>query len=801
MEAYCLKCKEKREIDQPKAGFTVKGAPITQGTCAVCGAKLSRMGNTPAHEGLEKPLVETAGPRKKTTKTARKTKSSRSASAAGKTARPAKKNGTKSIGKVSAKGKKLVIVESPAKARTVGRYLGKEYVVKASIGHVRDLKKSTLSVDVENSFEPAYRVPNEKRALVKELVQLADTADRVYLATDPDREGEAIAWHLLESAGMAPEKVDRVVFHEITESAIHDAFAHPRGINMDLVDAQQARRILDRLMGYNLSPLLWNKVQRRLSAGRVQSVAVKLVVDREREIDAFVPVEYWTVTVELQPDGLKGTYLSRLVKVGSKDAAFGNGDEVEQHLDNIKNAEYWIEKIKPGTKRRKPAAPFTTSTLQQEASKKLGMATKRTMMIAQQLYEGIDLGSAGSTGLITYMRTDSTNIAVSAQQEARGYIIDRFGKEFAPKSIPQYKTKTQRAQEAHEAIRPTSVLRTSESLKKDLSRDQLRLYQLIWQRFVASQMEDAVSETMMIEVTGKRTQLYHFRPSGSRIKCPGFLAGYEEAKDEDLQTDQTENTIFPEGLTEGQKQIWVRTLPEQHFTQPPARFTEATLIKALEEQGIGRPSTYASTLSTIQDRGYVLKEARRLYPTETGNLVTDLLVKGFPDIVNEKFTSEMENELDDIADGDKKWRVVVGDFYKDFDAALTIAKKELPKTKVEPEKVGRACPTCGRDLVIRNGRYGKFISCSGFPECRYTEQIQEKLNVACPKCGKDLLVRRSRNGRVFYGCSGYPECDFTSWKRPVSQRCPECGGMMVVAANKTVECVACKHRQDDDSEK
>ncbi len=778
MEAYCLKCKTKREIENPVATFTVNGAPITKGTCRECSGKLSLMGNTPAHAGLEKPEVKPA---------AKKAAPAKSSSAK-KKAKPSVKRKTKT----SASGKKLVIVESPAKARTVGSFLGKDYVVKASIGHVRDLKKSTLSVDVEHDFEPEYRVPNEKRALVKELTALSNDAREIYLATDPDREGEAIAWHLLESAQIDPKKTERVVFHEITKPAISEAFANPREINMDLVDAQQARRILDRLVGYNLSPLLWNKVQRRLSAGRVQSVAVKLVVDREREIDAFIPKEYWTITVELQPEGIKGTFLSRLAKIDGKDPVLNNEGQVNQHLLSLKDARYSISDIRNKERRRKPSAPFTTSTLQQEASKQLGMSANRTMALAQQLYEGIDLGESGSTGLITYMRTDSTNVSEIAQQEARKFIKERYGSGFMPKKAPVYKTRSQRAQEAHEAIRPTSAMRTPEQLKSYLGRDQLRLYQLIWRRFIASQMEDALYDTIAIDVIAKDGQDYLFRSSGSKLKFQGFLAVYEESLDEDLVVDEMENTKFPEGLTVGQKQKCIRTIPEQHFTQPPARFTEATLVKALEENGIGRPSTYASILSTIQARGYVVRESKRLFPTETGMLVNDLLVKSFPNVVNVGFTSQMEGELDEVASGEKQWRKVIGEFYSEFQPALDQAVKELPKTKPALEKVGRACPECGMDLVYRNGRYGRFISCSGFPKCRYTEQIIVKLGVPCPECGKDLVERRSKTGRVFYGCTGYPECQFTSWKKPIAQKCPKCKGMLVEINRDKVQCQSCK---------
>ena len=801
MEAYCLKCKEKRDMTNPEAGFMKNGAPVTRGVCSVCGTKMNLVGKTPAHDGLERPVIEarvitkSGAKPEPAAKNASKSKT-RTAKQASKTGAAAVKKGRGLNGSAkttaSARGKKLVIVESPAKARTVGNFLGKDYVVKASIGHVRDLKKSTLSVDVENHFEPSYRVPNEKRSLVKELKALAASADRVYLATDPDREGEAIAWHLMESTDLSAGEIERVVFHEITKPAIADAFAHPREIDMRLVDAQQARRILDRLVGYNLSPLLWNKVQRRLSAGRVQSVAVRLIVDREREIENFVPTEYWSITAELQPqESKKKTFFSKLIKVDGADPALANETDVDVHLAEMRKAVFTVGAVKRGIRRRRPSPPFTTSTLQQEASKRLGFTTKRTMALAQQLYEGVDIPGEGSVGLITYMRTDSTNIAAQAQAEARELIRQRFGDEYVPEKAPEYRTRAQRAQEAHEAIRPTSAKRHPDQLKEILQRDQFKLYQLIWQRFVSSQMEDAVYDTLSIDVLAKAGHEYLFRSSGSKLKFQGFLAVYEESIDEDARKEELDEKQFIEGLEQGAALILIQLLPEQHFTQPPARYTEATLVKALEDNGIGRPSTYASILSTIQARGYVVREAKRLYPTETGTLITDLLVGAFPAVLNVGFTSEMEDELDSIADGGEGWRTVVGNFYREFEPALEAALRELPKTKLEPEKVGRTCPECGKDLVIRNGRYGKFISCSGFPTCRFTEQILQKINVACPKCGKDLIVRHSRNGRTFYGCSGYPDCDFTSWKRPAPVKCPDCGGFVVEQSQTKLKCIDC----------
>lgn len=757
MEAYCVKCKTKREIVDPQAVFTQNGAPATRGVCSVCGTTLFRMGKTDAHQNLTPPTPEE---RKK------------------------KRSG------------KLVIVESPAKARTVGRFLGKEYTVKASVGHVRDLLRSQLSVDVENNFTPKYRVPNEKRAVVKELKGLASSAAEVYLATDPDREGEAIAWHLIESAEIDPKVSRRVVFHEITEPAVAEAFSHSRDIDKALVDAQQARRVLDRLVGYSLSPLLWRKVRGRLSAGRVQSVALRLIVEREREIDAFVPVEYWSIGAEFLPEGGKQTFLAKLVKIDDADPVLDKEETVKPILADLEKAIYTISKIKRGERRRNPLAPFITSTLQQEASRRLGYTARRTMALAQQLYEGIDIGQGGTVGLITYMRTDSTNVAELAQEEARQFIAERYGPKFMPEQAPKYKTKALGAQEAHEAIRPTSVLRQPDSLKEFLNRDQYRLYQLVWQRFVASQMSPAVYDTLAVEVAGKgATSGYLFRASGSVVLFPGFLIVYEEAKDEDQKTeDEEETTRIPADLTEGQAQRLKRLLPEQHFTQPPPRYSEASLVRALEEYGIGRPSTYAPILGTLQQRGYVVRDGKRLTPTETGLLVNDLLIEHFPDILNVGFTAQMEAELDRIAAGELNWVNVMREFYDPFSKSVAEAEEKMPELNMGPEPIGRQCPECEHELVIRWGRYGKFISCSNFPNCRYTEAWLEKIGVTCPKDGGEIVIRKTRKGRIFYGCANYPTCDFTSWKLPLPRPCPECGGLLVVADKQNAQCLQCEER-------
>jgi DNA topoisomerase I len=752
VEAYCVKCKTKREMRDPQPVFTNNGTPATRGTCPECGTTMFRMGASEAHEGMERP------------------------------AKGANRKG------------KLVIVESPAKAKTVGRFLGKGFTVKASVGHVRDLLRSQLSVDVENNFEPKYRVPKEKKLVVDELKILAKSAAEIFLATDPDREGEAIAWHLVEAAKIDPKITQRVVFHEITEPAVNDAFAHPRGINMDLVDAQQARRVLDRLVGYNLSPLLWRKVRPRLSAGRVQSVALRLIVEREGEIDAFVPVEYWSIGAEFRPEGIKETFITKLVRVDGEEPVLGSEADVKPVLEGLDKAAYSITRIKKSERRRKPTPPFTTSTLQQEASRRLGYTARRTMALAQQLYEGIDLGD-GSVGLITYMRTDSTNVAELAQQEARQFIGERYGQSFLPPKAPVYLTKSRGAQEAHEAIRPTSVMRQPQAIKEFLNRDQFRLYQLVWQRFTASQMESAVFDTISVDVTGAADgREYLFRASGSTVKFLGFLVVYEEAKDEDQATEEEEETRIPAGIEEGQKQNLVKLLPEQHFTQPPPRFSEATLVKTLEENGIGRPSTYAPIMGTLQERGYVIRENKRLTPTETGVLVNDLISEHFPNIVDIDFTARMEEDLDKIASGEEKWVNSIRRFYTPFAEQVTRAEADMPEMKMGPEPIGRACPECGKELVIRWGRYGKFISCSGFPDCRHTEALLEKIGVKCPKDGGDIVIRKTRKGRIFYACGNYPTCDFTSWKLPMPIPCPACGGLLVIANKSEAQCLQCEEQ-------
>jgi DNA topoisomerase I len=771
MEAYCLKCKTKRELLDPQPVYFANGTAATRGKCAVCGSVLNKMGRTPAHEGLPKPEPKAAAPR-------RKKANGNSAKAGG--------NGHRSG--------KLVIVESPAKAKTVGRFLGKGYTVRASVGHVRDLLRSQLSVDVANGFTPKYRVPNEKRPVVKELRDMASNAEAIYLATDPDREGEAIAWHLVEAAELDPAATRRVVFHEITEGAIHEAFEHPRAIDMNLVNAQQTRRILDRLVGYSLSPLLWAKVRSRLSAGRVQSVALRLVVERERAILAFVAQEYWTVEVELIRDSEAGKqFRARLARVDDKEPSLASREAVDPLLKDMERAAYRVARVKRGERRRNPGAPFTTSTLQQEASRRLGYAPKRTMAIAQQLYEGIELGAQGSVGLITYMRTDSMQVAASAQEEARDFIRERFGGEMLPAQAPQYRTRSRNAQEAHEAIRPTSVRRDPQGLQEYLSREQMRLYTLIWQRFVASQMAPAVFDTLTIEIEARADHQYLLRASGATLRFRGYQMVYEEVRDEDANGEQEPEFPNLPILDEGDLLRLLQLLPEQHYTTPPPRFTEAALVRALEENDIGRPSTYAPILSTIQARGYVTKEEKRLMPTDTGMTVNDLLVEHFPEVMDLGFTAQMEDRLDMIADGEADWVQSLREFYVPFSARVSAAEAEMPVVNGGPELLGRDCPLCGKPLVIRWGRYGKFIGCSNFPTCRYIEPWLEKIGVRCPKDGGEIVERKTRKGRTFYGCANYPACDFTSWKRPLPQPCPNCGGLLVQTSRQAAQCSQCGH--------
>ncbi len=692
--------------------------------------------------------------------------------------------------------KNLVIVESPAKARTIQKFLGRDFSVDASMGHVRDLPKSELGVDLDHDFSPKYVIPRDKRSLVKELKELAKSAQAIYLATDPDREGEAIAWHLATAIAANGKPVRRIEFHEITKEAIQRAVKAPRTIDMKRVDAQQARRILDRLVGYNLSPLLWKKVRRGLSAGRVQSVAVRLVVEREREIEAFNPVEYWTVEAELAKTAAKvskkASFQAGLVQAMGKKPELANQEDSQRVLADLEGAVYRVADVRVKEQTRAAAAPFTTSTLQQEAGRKLGFTAKRTMAVAQQLYEGLDIGSEGSVGLITYMRTDSTQLAESAVLEVRRFIEERYGPENVPENPRVYRTKSKLAQEAHEAIRPTSAFREPVGIKQHLSSDQFKLYDLIWKRFVACQMASARYEVTTVDVAARGAQTqgdYLFRATGSLVVFPGFLSVYREGRDDEEQDEDTQKPL-PE-LASGEDLQLVRLFSDQHFTQPPPRYSEATLVKAMEEKGIGRPSTYAPTLSTIQERGYVERVAKQLRPTELGRIVNDLLVENFPDVIDVDFTANMEEKLDEVASGDRPWVPVVRDFYQPFREDLDRAGESIERVKIEPEPTDELCEKCGRPMVIRMGRYGKFMGCSGFPECRNAKPLLKKIGVACPECGADLVERQTKARRTFYGCSRYPECKWTSWQKPLPEPCPKCGGLMVEAGKGGPRCTRC----------
>jgi DNA topoisomerase-1 len=697
--------------------------------------------------------------------------------------------------------KNLVIVESPTKARTVGRYLGRDYVVEASVGHIRDLPANRLGVDVEHGFTPRYVVPAKKKDIVKKLKSQAKEAQEVYLATDPDREGEAISWHLAEALNLKdPEHVHRVEFHEITRDAIARAFAAPRAINLRLVEAQQARRILDRLVGYSLSPLLRRKISKRgLSAGRVQSVAVRLVVDREREIESFVRREYWTIDVELAKVKERGRTRSKpfrasLHQIDGQKPELADEAVTQQVVTALQTATYTVEEVREREVQRHPAAPFTTSTMQQEASRKLGFSAKRTMAVAQQLYEGVAVAGEGHVGLITYMRTDSTNVATSAQAETLAYVRRVYGPEYVPATPRVYKTKAKGAQEAHEAIRPTAVERGPDAIKMSLSQDQYRLYKLIWQRMLASQMASAVYDSITVDILGvppAGQPRYLLRATGSTLKFKGFTVVYVEGQDAADDAEPGQGRPLPM-LTAGEPLRLEQVIPEQHFTQPPPRYTDATLVKALEENGVGRPSTYAPTLSTIQERGYVERNARQLLPTELGKLVTDLLAEHFPDIIDVRFTAGMEEQLDDIAQEGAPWVGVLEAFYGPFEETLRDADERIPQVSLEPEPAGELCDKCGMPMVIKFGRFGKFIACSNYPTCKNAKSFMVKVGVHCPRCAAgELVEKRSRRGRLFYSCSRYPECDFATWQRPLAQPCPTCGGLLTEAGRHEAKCIEC----------
>ncbi len=669
-----------------------------------------------------------------------------------------------------AKANNLVIVESPSKAKTIGKYLGPEYTVKASMGHLRDLPKSTMGVNLD-SFDPEYVPVSGKEEVINELKKAADKAQTVYLATDPDREGEAISWHLNELLELPAGKGKRVTFNEITQKVVRDSIANPRDIDYCLVDAQQARRVLDRIVGYQLSPLLWKKVRRGLSAGRVQSVATRLVVDRENEIRAFVPKEYWSLDVKLNLIEKPGSFVARYHGKGKKQE-LTNENQVQKVISEITGKEFVVSGVKRADKKRSAAPPFTTSTLQQEASRKLNMTPKRTMAIAQQLYEGVDVAGEGTLGLITYMRTDSLRLSDEAMAAAKNFIVSRYGKHYHYGSFHVFKTKSG-AQDAHEAIRPTHVELDPERIEKSLTKEQYRLYKLIWSRFLASQMANAVYDTVAIDT---ECAGHTFRSTHQSVKFPGFLAVYEESRD-----DEAEATGAPlPDLQEGDRATASEMKPEQHFTQPPVRYNEATLVKAMEEKGIGRPSTYATIVSTIQDREYVSKVEKRLQPTALGEVVTGLMLERFNDIIDVEFTANMENQLDEVEAGNRNWKALLAEFYEDFHRELTDAEAALEGTrlKVPDEESEEICEVCGRKMVVKVGRFGKFLACPGFPECKNTKPIVEKMPGRCPKCGSTILKRKSKRGFAYYGCERGAECGFMTWDVPTAEDCPKCGQTM-----------------------
>ena len=665
----------------------------------------------------------------------------------------------------------LVIVESPAKAKTIKKYLGGNYEVIASMGHVRDLPKTRLSVDIKKKFAPKYEIIKGKEKLVEELKELAEKSDKIYLATDPDREGEAISWHLAYILGLPLDDNNRVEFNEITKNGVTNGMAHPRSINIDLVNAQQARRILDRLVGYKLSPFISQKIRRGLSAGRVQSVAVRIIVDREEEIRKFKPEEYWTIDAKFIPKGSRKSFSASLYSDANGKIKIENQEQAEKIEQDLADAEYMITKVKHGTRRKTPAPPFITSTLQQEASRKLGFQSRRTMKVAQELYEGVDIEGMGATGLITYMRTDSLRISDVAKEEAAQYILNRFGEKFLPAKPRVFKSKSN-AQDGHEAIRPSMPSLSPEDVKASLTSDQFKLYNLIWNRFMASQMSDCIQKTTQAEISAKE---YIFKASGYYVDFEGFTTLYVESKD----TEEEKSTQLPP--LEKDMPVKCKELKKnQHFTQPPARYTEASLIKALEEYGIGRPSTYAATITTITSREYVKREAKTLYPTELGEVMTNLLKERFPKIVNYKFTAQMEEKLDEVEHGQEEWVELLDEFYSDFDKTLKKAKEEMEgvKLQLKEDQTDIICDKCGRQMVVKVGRYGKFIACPGYPECKNVLKFVEKTGVKCPKCNGDVIVKHTKKKRVFYGCSNYPDCDFVSWNEPVNERCPQCGGIL-----------------------
>lgn len=683
------------------------------------------------------------------------------------------------VKKAAKTGKKyLVIVESPAKAATIGKFLGNNYKIEASMGHVRDMPKSQMGIDFEHDFEPKYITIRGKGELLGKLRKDAKAADKVYLATDPDREGEAISWHLLHALNLGEEKpISRITFNEITKTAVKKSITEARDIDMDLVDAQQARRVLDRVVGYTISDLLWKKVKKGLSGGRVQSVALRLICDREGEIREFIPEEYWTLGAKLKDADGKG-FEAKFYGKGETKTELANEAETNEVLDGLKGKDFAVTDVKTGSRQKKPVAPFTTSTMQQEASKHLNMATQKTMMIAQQLYEGVNVKGEGTVGLVSYIRTDSFRISDEAYEAAVAFIKETYGDAFVNPERIVYKSKG-KTQDAHEAIRPTNVSRTPESIKDSLSKDQYRLYKLIWERFVASQMSPAVYDTLSVKLSAGD---YTFRASGSRLRFSGFLEAYSKGEEEDEK-------VIPK-LTQGDILQAEQLLPEQHFTQPPARYTDASLIKTLEEIGVGRPSTYAPTLTTIQARHYVTKEAKNLFPTELGEMVDEIMKTYFPDIVDIDFTANMEKRLDDVEMGKEEWKQIIRDFYPDFKKSVENAAEKLEKIEIKDEETDIVCEKCGRNMVIKYGRYGKFLACPGFPECQNAKPYFEEAGVNCPECGGKVLIKKTKRGRIHYGCEHNGDgCDFMSWNKPTGEKCPECGAFLEEKGRKNPKIV------------
>ena len=671
--------------------------------------------------------------------------------------------------------KYLVIVESPAKVKTIKKFLGKNYEVVASNGHVRDLPKSQMGIDVEHDYEPKYITIRGKGDILAKLRKEVKKADKVYLATDPDREGEAISWHLSQALKLDGKNVRRISFNEITQNAVKTSLKQPRDIDMNLVNAQQTRRILDRIVGYKISPLLWAKVKRGLSAGRVQSVALRIICDREDEINAFIPEEYWTLDAKLKADGEKKPLTAKFHGDENGKLAITCREEADRIMDELRGERFEVLEVKKGERVKKAPLPFTTSTLQQEASKTLNFPISKTMRIAQQLYEGVDVKGQGTVGLITYLRTDSVRISDEADADARAYIAQNYGEEFVATQTVTQKGGA-KIQDAHEAIRPSDIARTPAVVKESLSRDQFRLYQLIWKRFAASRMASAVYETTNVKIGAGK---YRFGVAASKVSFEGFMSVYTSEDDE-----KDTNNVLLKGIDEDTK-LTLDTFDEkQHFTQPPAHYTEASLVKTLEELGIGRPSTYSPTITTLLGRRYIVKEAKNLYVTELGEVVNQIMKESFPSIVDEHFTANMESLLDSIGEGAVNWKTVVRNFYPDLEAAVEVAEKELQKVKIEDEVTDVVCDQCGRNMVVKYGPHGKFLACPGFPECRNTKPYLEKIGVPCPKCGKDVVLRKTKKGRKYFGCENNPECDFMSWSRPVAEKCPKCGGYMVVKGNK-----------------